>query len=203
MRTTPHVRSSLFVAVAAIAAACSHPPAPSHDPVAAAPGEEHTASAPANATPEANGSAPMRVSLTQTGASSSAGDIVLRARVERFVPMGAPMNVTLRLPAGTTLVRGDASYLLASNAASDVSDREVVIHASPVPTDDVVLVADSHGTSSGVHGEAHYRFGRAEPTGPRPEANGAPLIVNGRNFGRTVPATGPNVVPSGPPATGN
>jgi hypothetical protein len=116
---------------------------------------------------------------------------VLRARVERSPRLGLPLVLTVTVPAGVTITRGAPSFALPPPSQQASNEYEYELSYSHTPSEDVLLAVDGDSEAMGVHGRAWFRFGRPEPTGPRPVADGPPLVIGGRNFGSPVPAQQP------------
>ncbi len=113
---------------------------------------------------------------------------VLRAHVERSPALTLPLTLSVTAPAGVRIERGAASFALPSAAQQAVADYDYELSYARTPDDDVLLSVDGDSESMGVHGRAAFRFGRAEPVGPQPVADGPGLVVGGRDFGRAVRA---------------
>ncbi|MBK6533456.1 MAG: hypothetical protein IPF99_28855 [Deltaproteobacteria bacterium] len=116
---------------------------------------------------------------------------VLLAHVERAPRLDVPLQLTVTVPAGVTIARGAPSFALPPASQQATADYEYELTYPRVPSEDVLLAVDGDSETMGVHGRAWFRFGRPEPLGPRPVANGPVLNIGGRNFGPAVSAQQP------------
>ncbi len=128
------------------------------------------------------------------------GQIELTLELERHVPLEYRLEISLRLPEGTTLaepmVAGSldagepgastaSRYSFAPNQAPRVDQLRILLECDSIPSDDVVVVVHGASAAAGFHAEPRYRFGRSEPEAAQP-ALGEPLRVGGRELGRPV-----------------
>lgn len=113
---------------------------------------------------------------------------VLRAHVERSPTLTLPLTLSVTAPAGVRVERGATSFALPPAAQQSVADYDYELSYARTPDDDVLLSVDGDSESMGVHGRATFRFGRPEPLGPRPVADGPGLVLGGRDYGRAVRA---------------
>jgi hypothetical protein len=113
--------------------------------------------------------------------------VTLDALVEYRGPFNQPLHLSVKVPAGATLVSGPAELdLPAQRAATTVATKYQLSFAS-VPAGDLVLVADARGAQSGVHAENAYRFGRPAPAAIAPKATGPGVIFGGHDLGKSIP----------------
>jgi hypothetical protein len=117
---------------------------------------------------------------------ASPGALQLVARVETHSPAPADVSVSVRVPAGVTMVRG-APFVIASTAGIGVREEPFDFTYSVTPGEDLVLVADAQGASAGVHAEDAYRFGRPAPAQVIPQATGPRVLVGNHDLGRSIP----------------
>ena len=111
----------------------------------------------------------------------------LTATVTRAARLEAPVQVTLRLPAGARLEAGARSWVSPADVGSDT--HAITLAWEATPADDLVLAFDAPGVAQGARGEVPWRFGRPAPAAPLPVARGAPLVVEGRDLGATIEVT--------------
>jgi len=126
---------------------------------------------------------------TASRQGGSAGHYLLSARVAQPGSLGLPLQVTVTLPPGASLVRGPARWVVQPAAPGTVNETVLEVLAPAVPADDLVLVADAQGEHAGVHAEARYRFGRPEPSPPSPPLTPRDVVIHGHNLGRAVQMT--------------
>lgn len=113
----------------------------------------------------------------------------LRARITRAGRFDLPLTLTVTTPPGVVVSRGATRLSLPPSSQQQNLEYEYELTYTGTPSDDVLLSVDGDTEAMGVHGRAWFRFGRAEPLGPRPGATGPALVIGGRNFGAAVPAT--------------
>ena len=114
------------------------------------------------------------------------GHYLLSARVAQPGYLGLPLQVSVELPPGVSLVRGPARWIVQPAAPGTVNETVLEVLAPVAPADDLVLVADAQGEHAGVHAEARYRFGRPEPRPPSPPLTPSDIVIHGHNLGRAV-----------------
>lgn len=132
--------------------------------------------------------APVTITVEPTRGSPSPGaTIELRARIRSVASWRLPISVEVKLPTGATLIAGDQRVTLQPTARRTEEAVEFSIRLRDVPTDDLIVVADSQSSDGGVHAEAHYRFGRQEPQPVVPVRSGPEVKTSKANFGRAVP----------------
>ncbi|MFP2930005.1 hypothetical protein ACLESO_33385 [Pyxidicoccus sp. 3LG] len=119
--------------------------------------------------------APMRVGWTVL--ESSAGRVRLLAEVERRTGFGAPVAVSISLPADAVLLEGPADFTVPEGQGGDIRAVSYVVTfgMGTPPEEDLVLVAHAEGTSFGAHAEERYSFGRGGSAEPRPVPEGPVL----------------------------
>ena len=134
--------------------------------------------------------APVRITWNALGVPTVRVPLALVARVEYLSTVPAPLEITLRLPAGTTLLRGSTRWVLPPSSPGSIHDTELLLAFATLPTDDLVLVVTLEREGYGLHAEVPYRFGRPEPRRPVPVAEGPSVRLGGRNLGPSVPLRG-------------
>lgn len=107
----------------------------------------------------------------------------LHAVIRHVAELGYPLTVRVQTPPNTRLVRGPAEIQLPMQLTEHILDLE--LEYERLPTEDLIVVAEGHSASAGVHVELPFRFGRPEPTAPSLPL-GPATIVNGRNLGRPI-----------------
>ena len=117
------------------------------------------------------------------------GHYLLSARVAQPGYLGLPLQVSVELPPGVSLVRGPARWVVQPAAPGTVNETVLEVLAPAVPADDLLLVADAQGEHAGVHAVARYRFGRPEPVAPSPPLAQGDTVIHGHNLGRAVQMT--------------
>ena len=152
-----------------------------------------------SATEHTTGAAPAHARLLGPDAPVP-GQIELTLELERYVPLEYRLEISLRLPEGTTLAEpmaagsldaGEAGtssasrYSFAPNQAPRVDQLRILLECDAIPRDDVVVVVHGASAAAGFHAEPRYRFGRSEPEIAQP-ALGEALRVGGRELGRPV-----------------
>jgi hypothetical protein len=109
----------------------------------------------------------------------------LIVRVSQPGVVEVPAQVSVRFPAGVQVVRGETVQTLPVAPAGTTRDVVFYVRFAAPPSEPAVATVDAQGTTSGVHAEVPYRFGRAAPTPAAPPMTG-PTIVNGFNLGPSV-----------------
>ncbi len=133
--------------------------------------------------------APLSARLSGPGAPAPGVPFELTARIERHAPLGAEVDVRLRLPSGVRLLEGRRATTLAPNSERDVHALRFVILAATLPETDVTLVVQARGRGFGIHAAQTYRFGRPPPETVTMPRAGSELRVGDRSFGRSVDLT--------------
>lgn len=125
---------------------------------------------------------------------------VLRARVRRSPRLALPLALTLTVPRGVRVEHGEVAATLPPAAQRPDLELDYVLSFEGVPADDAVLAVDGESAAMGVHARAVYRFGRPEPLGTRPVANGPAITFGGSNLGPSVmvPRPAPGGAGGGP-----
>ena len=113
----------------------------------------------------------------------------LRARVERVPSLALPLMLTVTVPPGAALVVGSRSVSLPPPSPNGPTEFTYELTYASTPSEDLLVAVDGESEAMGVHGRASFRFGRAEPETPVALPTGPSLILNGRNFGPSVPVT--------------
>jgi hypothetical protein len=179
----------------ALVSACSttaepqaRPPAPAQVTAAAAPAPG-PAPAPAAEKPEfearSPGGAPVVVKLVGPDKVTPGKPVELKVVIERVVK-GTPLFLKISLPPGASLASGQMSERIDDDG--DRIERTIVLNmVGKTPADDVKIAVDTGAEHFGAHATASYRFGRPVPKMADPALHDAPLIINGQDFGATIP----------------
>ena len=117
----------------------------------------------------------------------SATQVLLIARVERRAALTFPLQLSVRLPAGTALVSGRGRLTLPPNAEAAVDEELMTFTYAQTPEDDLELLIDGVAIDVGIHARAAYRFGRSPPQHRVVAPTGPELWVGGKNLGPSVP----------------
>jgi hypothetical protein len=132
---------------------------------------------------------PLRVPVTAhlIVTEATAGRTLLAAQVERHVPFAADLAVHVTVPSDV-LVLGPTDWVSAGAAGAGIDERTLEVQFTGVPAADLELTASVQGTGFGLTARDSYRFGRAAPeAAPRLRAEGPHLVVDGRDYGASVP----------------
>jgi len=123
-----------------------------------------------------------------TVVARAASSVLLRATIEpRLVPPD-PLVVTISVPDGATLARGNARESIVLTDTRPIV-REYELRFAQTPATDAQLDVDIRGTGYVLHARDHYHFERPVTLGPRPSAS-APHVVFGQvDLGPSIPAT--------------
>lgn len=171
-----------WIAFLSIVPACVEPRMPARS----LPAQPAVSQAVAAREPSHGSSPPLEVSWVTGQVSDTRA--VLRARVEQSAGLAIPLMLSVTVPSGVRMVRGDASVSLPPGTQQAITEYEYEFVYVGTPSGDIVLAVDGDTEAMGVHGRAAYRFGRPEPEGFRPQPSGPPLVIGGRNFGSPVNA---------------
>jgi hypothetical protein len=118
--------------------------------------------------------------------SVSGNRTTLIARVTRNGPVRAAMQVTVRVPAGVTLVSGPTQFTIPASETAAAFDQEFVVESRGQPKDALVLEVDAHGDDFGIHSTQKYEFGRvAEEQKPQPQ--GPSVKIGSHDLGPAIP----------------
>lgn len=107
-----------------------------------------------------NPSTPLQAAIRVINSSSRR--TALELSITKFVATEKDVSVSVRLPSGVAL---DGAPQVSAIGRGETGEfrRQLVLDYSSVPIEDLLVVVDMQGESSGVHAELPYRFGRAEP----------------------------------------
>lgn len=126
------------------------------------------------------------VSVAWDAATLEQDRVRLTARIDRRVELIEPLEVSIRVPEGARLVKGEERFFVPAGAPVEVLALPIEVAFEKIPEGDLILVADVQTRAYGVHAEAVYRFGRPEPTGPRPTPSGPAIEIGGRKIGKAI-----------------
>ena len=113
--------------------------------------------------------------------------VELIARVSRLAPLPFPLEVSVALPPGATLIKGRSHFTLAPNAEGATLEEPMVVAYAQTPAGDVELAADGEAIDIGIHARISYRFGRPEPLQPVVKPVGPDLKRGELNLGPSIP----------------
>ena len=131
--------------------------------------------------------APFELELELAGGRPVPGETIgLIARIGHLTSWSLPIELTIQVPKGAALTSGSAHVVVTPGAGSTEQTIALELRIYEVPSADLVVVADSQARDRGVHAQARYRFGRAEPELPALVRSGPELKIGARNFGRSV-----------------
>ena len=99
---------------------------------------------------------------------------------------GTPLFLEVVLPPGARAAKGRLSERI--DDEGEHIERSIVLDiGSSTPAFDVKVTVDTGDQHFGAHATAAYRFGRPAPLLPQPARTGAPVIINGQDYGASIP----------------
>jgi hypothetical protein len=99
----------------------------------------------------------------------------LRASVVRNDPWPFPISLSFQAPSNAAA---------SARLSADTADLELDL--TTVPTDDLVVVAESRSRAAGFRAEARYRFGRPEPVASAPRRSGPSMHLGALDLGPPI-----------------
>jgi hypothetical protein len=162
---TPMMKLRATLVASALLAACSRR-VPEQVATAAPPHAEPQVKRGAPPTPVNDPELPLLLAVN--GPSSvRAGDVIdVAVRIDRQMGEG-PIEITIAVPTGATLVSGQLREIIPPKAPSPIT-RTFRMRLGAIPATDFQIEVDAPGEASGAHAKGAYRFGRAEPKLPDP-----------------------------------
>ncbi|HET9953404.1 MAG TPA: hypothetical protein VFQ61_02810 [Polyangiaceae bacterium] len=127
--------------------------------------------------------APLKVEVRGPDNPQPNSEIEVVVSIERRTPH-LPVDLSVHLPAGATLVRGLPSEHIETEGAK--LERRYIVRLGSVPTTDIEITAQAYDQDLGVRGRGMYRFGRPEPRLPEPNRSDRPTVLGDQDFGRPV-----------------
>jgi hypothetical protein len=171
MTIRSHALAAAFVALTA----CSH-------------AQPETAAQPATRPVPPPDAAKVLATVAWVAGPSDGGQLGLTARLSLAPTLAAPLEVTVTVPPGVTLVSGAAAFRT-TPGQSGTLDVPYVFEVAPGATGEILLRADLPKEGPGLHARAAWAVGAASlRTAPAaPEASGPAIKVLGKDLGNAVP----------------
>lgn len=145
----------------------------------------------ATSTPQGEAPAERRalspVSLSWQNPVATGSRLALTAHIARVTAVPVPLAVSLTLPQGVTLVRGEPTLMLRPNAQADAWSAGYEFEVAPGAVGDLVLHADGDTKGMGYHLHSEFHFGPEAVAPAAVKADGPALQINGRDLGPSVP----------------
>lgn len=138
----------------------------------AQPGAPIVVPTPASPTAEAP-SSPITVKWIE--GSRNEGGTRLTLEVTKLIATERPLTLGFSVPQGV-VVEPELTAREIAAASVGTTAIEILVRASVPPTQDLIAICDSQGTSFGFHAEVPYRFGRTAPTIAEPKL-GEPVQI--------------------------
>ena len=99
----------------------------------------------------------------------------LTLEVTKLIATERPLALAFRVPPGV-VVEPELTAREIPAASVGTTSIEILVRASVPPTQDLIAICDSQGTTFGFHAEVPYRFGRPAPTIAEPKL-GEPVQI--------------------------
>jgi hypothetical protein len=181
------MRRALFVSWLLLGAVACASNAPDENVAERAPGGEPVVNRPTTEPPSRRTErVPLTIAIDGPEVVAPNSEIELTLRVMRRWATSEPVELSVKLPSGVSLIEGELAATLSPTASGT---RRLRLRIDRVPDQDLDVRADLAGLAYGAHARAAYRFGRPLPKLARPAST--PVVIGGRTRGRAIaiPAT--------------